>query len=309
MLNFHSYRLSCFIATFIMIGSFHNSNAQDIEPRRWTPLPLGIHVVGVGYGYSSGDLLLDPVLEVENGRVRLHAMVAQYVQPLKVGNKLARLDVTVPYVIGRWDGLLAGETTVVDRSGFADPRIRFSMNLIGPKAMGPKEMQEYMVSHPLSTTFGASIAITLPLGEYFNDKLINLGQNRFVFRPQIGMVHNWRNWSFELTGSAFIYTNNNNFFNGKTRRQNPIYALQTHLIKRFKNRIWASVSLAYGSDGKTTVDGVSKDDLRVNGLGALSVGFPLLKTQSIKLNYLRTESFNDLGSDMNTFVLAWSIVF
>jgi len=303
--NFFRY----FITIGILVSSVHVVIAQDVEPRRWTPIPVGVHVVGIGYAYSTGELLLDPVLQIENAKVNIHAVVAQYVQPFKIGNNLARLDVTVPYAIGHWEGFVAGEPTIVYRNGFADPRVRVSMNFVGPKAMGPKEMQEYMLAHPVSTTFGASLGVTLPLGQYFDDKLINLGQNRFILRPQIGMVHNWRQWSFELTGSAFIYTNNTNFFNGKTRRQSPIYALQTHLIKRFKNRVWASASLAYGSDGKTTIDGEPKDDLRINGLAAFSLGFPILKNQSVKINYLRTQTFKDVGSDTDTFALAWSLVF
>jgi hypothetical protein len=37
--------------------------------------------------------------------------------------------------------------------------------------------------------------VQLPTGEYFDDRLINLGTNRFMFRPQIGVQHQRRNWT------------------------------------------------------------------------------------------------------------------
>jgi hypothetical protein len=40
--------------------------AQDIEPRRWTPLPVGMNVLGAGIVYTEGDIAFDPVLELED---------------------------------------------------------------------------------------------------------------------------------------------------------------------------------------------------------------------------------------------------
>jgi len=185
------------------------SFAQDIEPRRWTTLPPGIHVIGVGYGYTNGEIFFDPLLQVEDATVDVNAFAVQYVHPFKVGNRLARLDVLVPYSTARWQGLLEGIPTTVKRNGIADPRFRISLNIVGPPAIGPKEMLEYLISHPVHTIVGVSIAVTLPLGQYFEDKLLNIGQNRFVFRPQLGLVHNWRNWSYELTGSVLLFTKRN----------------------------------------------------------------------------------------------------
>ena len=161
---------------------------------------------------------------------------------------------------------------------------------------------EYIAEHPVRTTVGISIAVTLPLGQYFDDKLINLGQNRFVIRPQAGMIHTWNKWSFELTTSTLFITNNNNFYGGKKKEQAPIFAAQSHLIKRFKTGYWASLSVGFGSGGKSTIDGQSMDDRRVNLLGAISLGVPLSRSQGAKIAYIRSEALGDV----NSFVLGWS---
>jgi len=285
------------------------SFAQDLEPRRWTPMPLGIHVIGAGYGYTDGEIFLDPLLQAEDVTVDVNTFAILYVQPFKLGNKLARLDALIPYNVSRWDGFLAGVPASVKRNGFSDPRLRFSVNLIGPNAMGPKEMKEYMSEHPVSTTVGVSLSITFPLGQYFEDKILNLGQNRFIFRPQVGMVHNWRNWSYELTGSVYIFTNNPDFNNGALKKQDPIFAIQTHLIRRFKHKIWASVSVGYGLGGQSIVNRLPNDDERGDFLGALSFGFPIVKNQALKIAYLRSQTIKDIGMDLNTIAIGWAFVF
>ena len=58
--------------------SFLKSYSQDIEPRRWTPTPLGTHVIGLGYVYQSGDILFDPALQAEDVKLDMHAFAAVY---------------------------------------------------------------------------------------------------------------------------------------------------------------------------------------------------------------------------------------
>lgn len=292
----------CFFNLTLLFG-------QDIEPRRWTPLPIGTHVIGGGYVHTFGDIIFDPVLQAEDVTLQLDAVALSYVQPLKIGNKLGRLDVLLPYVNAKWDGLLRGTPTSIRRTGFSDPRVRFSMNIIGPKALNAQEMMTYYAENPSSTMLGASIAVTFPLGQYAGDRLLNLGQNRFVIRPQIGFVHNWGLWSYEFTASVFLYTNNKDFFNNQVRKQDPTFAAQTHLIRRFKNRMWASVSAGYGLGGQSIVNSQPNNDERGDFLTSMAIGIPVTKKQSVKLFYLHSESVKSVGSDTDSIGLGYSVLF
>lgn len=276
---------------------------------RWTPLPLKSKVIGVGYGFTYGKIFFDPVLDAEDATIDVSTFAVQYVHPFKLGKKLARLDVLLPYSRASWEGLLGGVPASVTRSGIADPRMRLSVNIIGPSAMESKELREYLIAHPVRTVVGVSLALTLPLGQYYDDKLLNLGQNRFVLRPQVGFVHTWGNWSYELTGSVFLYTNNNDFFNGVTRKQDPVFATQTHLIRRFKHGTWGSLSLGTGLGGQSIVNKLPNDDERGDVMAALSLGFPLMKKQAIKVVYMRSQTQNAIGSDTNSFSIIWSGIF
>jgi hypothetical protein len=298
---------TCFIFAILFIANFGFS--QDIEPRRWNPLPLKSDVLAVGYANTSGSIIFDPLLQAEDVTVSVNSIVVSYIRPFKMGNKLARLDVLLPYSNATWRGLLSGVPTSVHRDGFSDSRVRLSINLTGAPAGSGKELQEYLATHPVNTTLGVSLAVTLPLGQYFEEKLINLGQNQFVFTPQVGFVHNWKSWSYELTGSVSFFTKNPNFSNGQDKVLDPVFALQTHLIKTFKPRYWASLSLSYGLGGQSVVNRQPNNDERGDIQYGLAFGFPLIKKQGMKIFYIHSETLKDVGSNLDILGLGWSILF
>ena len=95
------------------------------------------------------------------------------------------------------------------------PRRRLSANLLAP-ALSGKDYADFRRQNPVLTSLGAAFEVRLPLGEYQDDKLINLGQNRFYLSPQLGVLHTRGEWSFELTGTTYFFTDNDEFFNGNS---------------------------------------------------------------------------------------------
>lgn len=283
--------------------------AQDLEPRRWTHMPVGMNVFGVSYAYTEGAIGFDPVLELEQVTVDSHTTVLAYSRAFDCLGKSARLDVIVPSQSVRWDGLVSGTPGSREATGLADPWMRFSLLLLGAPPLRGKDYAAYRAAHPVQTVAGVALAVSLPLGQYDADALLNIGSNRFAFRPQIGVVHTRGPWSFELTSSMYLFTDNDDFFNGNTRAQDPVYALQGHAIRRFAGGWWGSLSAGHGWSGETTVNGVSRRDPRESLLSALSVGVPVGKTQGLKLNYLRSDKQKTVGSDVESLVLSWSLRF
>ena len=204
--------------------------AQDLEPRRWTPLPVGASIVTAGYVYTNGNIAFDPLLKVEAATLNTKTWAISILHAFEALGQLARLDAVLPWQHARWKGLLNGEPRELDRRGLADPLIRLSVNFLGPPALDAEPLRAYQAAHPVYTVAGAALAVTLPLGEYQRDKLLNLGQNRFVIRPQIGVVHRRGHWSCELTGSVFLFPDNTHFYPDQLRALNPLFALQGHLV-------------------------------------------------------------------------------
>lgn len=280
--------------------------AQDLEPRRWTQMPTELNFLGVGLGHVEGDILFDPVLLIEDATFDMEAVGLFYVRSFSIANKSARVDFSLPYRAGRWEGMVDGEFVHFRRRGLADPRVRLSMLLYGGPAQSPAEFAK---SKKSNTVVGAAVAVTMPFGEYSSDRLINLGANRWVVRPQLGVTHTRGKWTGELTGSVFLYSNNNEFWMNTKLESDPLWALQAHLIYAFKPGLWASISTAYGMGGEAKVNEIAKNNLSGNWLSALSFGFPIDRRQGVKLTLLTGRTQKPTGVDIDSLVFAYSLMF
>ena len=296
----------CFYV-FLILGLPFLCFAQELEPRRWSHLPTGKNFVGGGYSYTKADIFFDPVLRIEDAEMEMNTWALKYIRTFELLQKSARIGFTQGYQEGRWTGLLNGAPTSIKRSGLTDSVLRFAINLYGAPPLEGKEFATYRAKVDVETIFGAALVVHLPTGDYMNDKLINLGTNRFTFRPQFGVVHNRGKWSMELTASVWLYTDNNDFFNGNKLEQDPYYTIQTHLIYAFRPGLWASASAGYGSGGQSTLNQVEKNDRRENLSWALSFGFPITRQLGVKVVYLSTRSQESIGQDSDSIGVAFSI--
>jgi hypothetical protein len=278
--------------------------AQELEPRRWTHLPVGVNFMGFGYAYTDADIAFDPSLQIEDARGDIHTAVFSYVRTLDVFGKSGRIDVLLPYSNGRWEGLLEGSPASTRRSGFNDPKIRFAVNLLGSPVQSAAQFSQFKVN----TIVGAGVEVTVPVGEYQSDKLINLGGNRWIVRPQLGVVHNWDKWAAEVTGSVWFFSDNDEFSVDNTREQDELFAVQTHLIYTFRPGLWASLSGAFGSGAQSSINGVEKGDDIGKFLYAASFGFPLNRKQGVKLSLMGGSTTRDTGDDFRRILVAYSMM-
>lgn len=290
----------------MMLGMANSVLAQDLEPRRWAQMPSGLNFFGIGIGHIEGDIFFDPVMKVEDAEVDMEAASLVYVRSFGFAGKSARVDFSLPYRAGRWEGFLDGEFLHFRRRGMSDPRVRLSMLLYGGPA---QSLAEFAKSKKSNTVVGAAVSVTMPFGEYTSQRLINLGTNRWTVRPQLGVTHTRGKWTGELTGSVFLYGDNNHF-NQETKLENdPLWALQAHVIYTFKPGLWTSISTAYGVGGEAKVNGVSKNNLSGNWLTALSFGFPIDRKQGVKIILLTGRTQKPTGIDIDSLAFAYSLMF
>jgi hypothetical protein len=299
------------LVVLLLMGSWLSGevSAQDLEPRRWSHLPTGLNMLGAGYSYTNANVYFNPVFRINDTVADINSIAVSAIRTFDLAGKSARFSVLLPYVSGRWQGEIDDEQQVIHRRGVGDPRLRFSVNLYGAPALKGDEYRQYRASHKNNTVVGASIAVTLPFGQYYSKGLINIGHNRMTFRPQLGLVHTHGPWSFELTGSAFIFTNNESFVDNAVLKQKTMYAAQIHAIYTFDSGLWTSLSTGYGSGGRIMLD-KQKTDFEVdNWLWAASIGLPVghSQSQSLKLVWLSGRTQNDVGRDSDNLVLSWSI--
>ncbi len=283
--------------------------AQEIEPRRWAHLPVDSDILAIATVHTNADIAFDPVLKIEEGEVEADTVVASYLRSFGLLGKTARLDIRVPYQKIQWKGVLDGQARKVNREGMGDPLIRLSVNFLGAPALKGDDFRSYRSTHKTGTVVGAALGVVVPLGQYKKNKLLNIGGNRYIIRPQLGAVHTQGSWSYEVTGTVNFFTDNNDFWDGNKREQEPVAAVQTHVVHLFKNRIWGSLSAGYDWGGKTTVNGIKKDDKRENLFFAVSSGFSVTKTTTFKVAYIGGRTQKDIGNDSDSFVMAFAYRF
>jgi hypothetical protein len=296
----------CFLVPLLVIASALVAQAQVLEPRRWSHLPTNSNFGGAGYAYMEGDLSFDPVIKVEDAEVEMHTLAFKYIRTFSLLGHSAHIDVSDAYQNGTWKGILDGEAARADRSGMTDPILRVAVNLYGGPPLKGKEFAKYRAGLEKETIVGAALAVHVPLGEYLDDKLINIGTNRFTIRPQLGVIHNRGKWGFELTGSAWIFTDNNDFFGGKKLEQDPLFAIQGHVVYTFRPGLWVAGGLAYGVGQKSTVDGVRKDDQKGNIVFGCSTGYSITRNFGVKIGYLGTRSQENTGIDFDSLIVGTS---
>ena len=150
------------------------------------------------------------------------------------------------------------------------------------------------------TTLGFSMSVNLPTGEYFPDKLVNIGTNRWAAKTEFGLTHPAGKWLLEAYAGAWFFADNDDFFGGQRREQEPLASIQAHVSYTFRPRLWVALNTTYYDGGQTTVGGVSKADRQSNSRAGLTFSMPLGKEYSLKLNWSRGATTR-IGSNFTTF--------
>ncbi|MFN0127508.1 MAG: transporter [Verrucomicrobiales bacterium] len=284
----------------VLVTACGRTHAQDMEPRAYSNSPTGLNFAIAGYAYSEGDILTDPALPIEDVTIEYHTGIFALATTLDVLDKSAKLDMILSYSSLDATGLVAGVERGRLVSGFSDPLFRFSINFIGAPAL---TMEEF-ASYKQDWIVGASLRVGMPLGHYDEDKLINLGSNRWSLRPEIGVSKAFGRWTAELAPGVTFYTDNGDFLNGRTREQAPLFATQASLSYVFAPSLWMSVSGSYFVGGRSTVDGKENNDEQEGGRLGLTVVFPVNRHNSVKLFALRGFAPN-FDSNLDVIGLAW----
>jgi hypothetical protein len=244
--------------------------------------------------------LLDPAISIEDLDATVHGFVAGYARSVNLFGKSGLIDAVIPFAAGDWSGLVNQQQQSTSRNGFGDPRIRISWNLAGAPALTHAEYKDYQQK----TIFGVNLQIYLPLGQYFPDRLINLGSNRFTIRPQIGLSHRINNWYLEAYTSIWYFAKNPDFWGGNELTQNTLFTTKIHLIRSLPKGKWLAFNAGYANGGTSYVNGEKRDShistFRLGGTIALPIGLK----HSLKL-YGFTTFRMDKGSDYDLLAIAY----
>lgn len=288
------------LAILALVSVASSARGQELEPRSYTNTPVGMNFLIAAYGYADGKIAFDPSLPIVDGQFRSHAAALAYVRSLEVFGTSAKVDVIVPYSSFSGQALVAGQAREREMSGPADPRFRFSVNLYGAPALTLKEFASYRQD----LIIGVSVQVSAPLGQYDNSKLINIGNNRWSFRPELGISKAWGPWTVEIVPSVTYFSDNPDFNFGRTFSQAPVYAVQGHVMYNFPSGIWLGLDGIFYSGGRSAVNGVWADNLQTNTRAGLTLAVPVDRHNSIKF-HASTGITTRTGSEVRAVGVAW----
>jgi len=276
------------------------ASGQEMEPRAYSPAPVGTQFVLLGYAHQSGDVLLDSSLPLKDVSVKFNFGSFGYGRTFGLAGHQASVAVVVPYIWGTAQGSVFEQQVVARRSGGGDIRVRFSTLLKGGAALRPKEFAQ----RKPTALVGASVVIVVPSGQYDPQRLVNPGSNRWAFKPEIGISKPKGRWTLEATGGVWLFTPNNSFLGSSRRTQKPMASFSGNLVYTLRRRMWLSGSTTFYTGGSTTINGTTNADRQRNVRVGATFSFPLNRRQSLKVAAAKGVTTR-IGGDLTTIAVAW----
>jgi hypothetical protein len=276
---------------------------QELQPRAYLPAPVGLSFFGISYSGNSGGLLFDPSLPVEDGHVNASIPTVAFGKALNAFGRTGQFLAVLPYVVADVSGKVAGVEASRHRSGLADSTFRFAMNIHGAPAMHLKEFASY---HP-KTLVGASLTVIAPTGQYDPNVLVNIGTNRWAFKPELGLSHFRGKWEFEAAFGAWLYTKNSNFYGGTFRTQDPLGSIQAHVVRLLPHRMWAAFDGTFYTGGRTHVGNTIKADYQGNTRFGATLAIAIGPRQVLKFAYFDGTTTR-IGSDISSISVAYQVI-
>jgi hypothetical protein len=281
---------------------------QDLAPRAYVITPVHSNAVTLSYSFFDGRLTFDGTVPITGATARFNVSVFNYSHSLNFFGRSANFLISLPYGVGNFRGNVVGAEVLAYRSGFLPASLRFSVNIKGGPAMNAQEFSKWNQK----TILGVSLRVVPLTGQYDPTKLINLGTNRWAFKPELGYSRRWGHWLLDGYGGAWFYTTNPEFFSHNqfspgtnTQSQSPIGSFEGHVSYDFKPRLWVSLDGNYWFGGRTSLNGVqSPDTLQRNSRVGFTASVPLTRNQSLKFSY-NNGAYIKYGGNFQNISIAW----
>jgi len=295
-------RTLCAAIAALLIGTA--ARAQELEARAYLPAPIGTTIVLAGFGGSKGDILFDQSVNVTDVQADLTITHVGAGYVFDLAGRQARILGIFPNAFGTIAGEVGGQPESQDVAGLVDPRIKFTIGLLGAPALSPGQFARAT----RRTVVGASVTVMAPIGQYSSSQLVNLGYNRWAFKPEVGASRTIARWTVETYAGVWLFTDNHAYFPGNlVKEQDPIVSLQGNVSYALPRRVWVALLGTWFGGGETRTNGTPNPDEQRNARFGVTVSLPLAARQSLKVVW-STGATTRRGSDFDSFTITWQLV-
>ena len=291
-----------------LLGAAHLVHAQELNPRAYVITPVGTNVINLGYSHLEGNPDVAGAAPITDAYGRVDLTALGYYRSFAFLGRSANVALGIPYAVGDFSASVSEVPRHVSRSGFLDSSLRLSVNLIGGPAMKPQEFAKWRQD----VLLGVSLKIVAPTGQYDPTVLVNLGTNRWAFKPEIGYSQRWDHWVLDGYAGVWFFTENPEFFSHnqyfpgvRSKSQSPVTAFEAHLSYDVRPRLWISLDANFWAGGESNVNGVSNPATyqRSSRVG-ITASVPLTARQSIKISY-SDGAYVRFGGNYRSIFVSW----
>jgi hypothetical protein len=193
-------------------------------------------------------------------------------------------------------------------SGYADPIVQLDINLLGTP---PLKSTVDLLNYEPVWTVDTAVMIGIPVGEYDEDKLVNMGLNRWYGRVALPIKYHFGAFSpgymssFEITPSVWLFAENDDFL-GQEMENDPLLQLEMHLTQDFTPSFYGSIDLLYRSGFQSEIDGVEVGDEVDIGDFGFTLNFQATDNLAIRSSY-SSNVFGD--SDVDNSVIRMQLIY
>jgi len=295
----HPARRLAPLALCALAGAGSAPRAQSIEPRAYANAPVGMNFLIGGFAQTRGGVAFDS-LPITDPHLKTSSAVLGYARVLDLGGQSGKIDVIVPYTWLSGSASYQGGRLEREVDGPGDPLLRLSVNFVGAPALKLPEFRAYQQD----LIVGASLQVSVPAGQYDATRLVNIGTHRWSFKPEFGVSQALGPWTVEGAAGVTLYGDNDDFFNGNRRAQDPLYSLRAHVIYNFAGGIWASLDATVYAGGRTTLNGTLNSDLQQNWRVGATLAVPVDLRNSVKF-YASSGVSARTGNGFDLLGVAW----
>ena len=252
-------RLCCFaVAIFLFPGQ---ALAQFTDAHSYDNAPVGTNQIELSYAHVYANSSIDTSLIITGAKLDANQGTINYSRYLGWCNRTTWVEAGLP--LGSLSGSVSGTRIQGTIVGAGDASFQVGMLLKGAPAL---TVERFHDSEPAST-LGVSFSFTAPTGRYDANKVLNLGSDRWVFKPEFAFSQPFgrgQKWQVEAYANAYFYTNNTTFNGKEILHQQPQPGLEGHLSYSFSNNAWLSLDTRYSFLATTFVDGVDQNNGQQN---------------------------------------------
>ena len=269
-------------AFFALAVAIPQARAQFTDPRTYNNTPIGINQLEFAYAHVHGNASIDASLAITGAKVDLNQGIVDYTRYFGALHRLLWLEAGVP--VAGLSGSVEGTNVHASIMGAGDSSYTAGMLLRGGPALRMAEFEKY---RPTSTV-GLSLTITAPTGSYDANRILNLGSDRWSFKPEVALSHPFgpeQKWEVEAYGNVYFYTDNTSYRGKEVLRQEALPGLEGHLSYSFNDRLWASFDTRYSFRGSTVLNGVDQNNPQRNFILGSEMNISINARNSLVLEF------------------------